>query len=385
MRFIHTADWHLGRVMHGVPLIEDQAHALDQVIDLVREVEPDAFLISGDVYDRPVPSKEAVELLDDFLSRLVLEHRVTVVIIAGNHDSPSRLEFAARVMAGQGLHVSGSILADPVMVTLRDRWGAVRFYAIPFAEPALVREALASDTIRSHEEAMAAVLDRVRSAHPAAERSVLIGHAFVGGGTETESERPLSIGGADRVDCSCFSGFNYVALGHLHRPQAAGASHVRYPGSLLKYSFSEADHGKGLNVVEMDGSGVCRVETIPLTPRRDVRIVEGYLEEILQGPETSESREDYLLVRILDTGALLDVMGKLREVYPNVLHVERPGLEMREGEARNRVDRRKLNDADLFADFFGEVTGTDLSAEELAVYESIVDQLRQRDREAVSP
>lgn len=384
MRFIHTADWHLGRLMHGVHLTEDQAHMLDQVLELVKDVKPDAFLVSGDIYDRALPPPDAVELLDEFLSRLVIDLGVPAMLIAGNHDSACRLEFGSRVLAGQDLYVSGSVGPNVRTFTVRDHAGAVHFYALPYAEPAMVRERFMLDDILDHEDAVRALVERVRLIHPPGERSVLLAHCFVAGGKETESERPLSVGGADKVDCSCFDGFDYVALGHLHRPQAAGSSQIRYSGSLLKYSFSEVDHKKTINLVEMDEMGKCGIESIALAPRRDVRRIEGYLKDILNGPEAGAGREDYVMVTLLDTGAVLDVMGKLREVYPNVLHVERPCLEFGSNVVRARVDHRKLNDADLFADFFSQVTGGDLSPAEAAAYEFIVDDLRRREREAAA-
>jgi len=384
MRFIHTADWHLGRLMHGVHLTEDQACVLDQIIEVVKDARPDAFLVSGDIYDRALPPPDAVQLLDDFLTRMVIDFGVPVMLIAGNHDSACRLEFASRVLAGQELYVSGSAGLEVLTLTVGDQAGPVHFYALPYAEPSTVRERFKSDSISNHEEALRALIERVRLIHPPGERSVLLAHAFVAGGKETESERPLSVGGADKVDCSCFEGFNYVALGHLHRPQTAGGPEIRYAGSLLKYSFSEADHRKTLSLVEMDEKGECSIENIALTPRRDVRRIEGYLKGILNGPEDGDSREDYVMVTLLDTGAILDAMGKLREVYPNILHIERPCLEFGSGISRDRVDHRQLNDSDLFADFFAQVTGKDLTDAEAASYEFLVDDLRRREREAIA-
>ncbi len=383
MRFIHTADWHLGRLMHGRHLTEDQSYVLDQLCDLVRDFKPEALLVSGDVYDRPVPPAEAVTLLDDFLSRMVLELNVRVLAIAGNHDSPSRLEFASKVLADRGLHLFGTVGPETAVVTLSDELGPVVFYALPFAEPAVVREKLADESIRDHQTAMKEMIRRARASHPDAARSVLLAHAFVVGASVSESERPLSVGGTDSVESSNFKDFQYVALGHLHRPQTAGGPHLWYSGSLLKYSFSETSDTKGVNLVEMDARGVCRVEHVPLTPRRDVRKVTGFLKEILQGPGPGENPDDYLMVSLLDTGALLDSMGKLREVYPNVLHVERPCFADGGGSCRNRADHRKLNDADLFADFFSQVTGEDLSPEHAKAYEAVVDDLRGQEREAV--
>lgn len=381
MRFIHTADWHLGRLMHGRHLTEDQSYVLDQLYDLVQDFRPEALLVSGDVYDRPVPPAEAVTLLDDFLCRMVLDLKIRVLAIAGNHDSPSRLEFASKVLANRGLHLFGTIGAQTAKVTLADDVGPVIFYALPFAEPSVVREKLAEEGIRDHQTAMAEMIRRARKSHPDATRSVLLAHAFVVGAAVSESERPLSVGGTDSVECSNFKDFQYVALGHLHRPQTAGGPHLWYSGSLLKYSFSETSDAKGVNLVEMDGNGACRVEHVPLTPRRDVRRVTGFLKEILQGPSPGENPEDYLMVSLLDTGAILDAMGKLREVYPNVLHVERLCLGGQSRGCRDRTDHRKLNDADLFADFFSQVTGEDLSPDHAKCYEGVVDDLRRQERE----
>jgi exonuclease SbcD len=381
MRFIHTADWHLGRLMHGVHLTEDQAYVLDQFIDLIRDYTPDALLLSGDIYDRAVPPPDAVELLDDFLSRVVLGLGVPVLAIAGNHDSARRLEFGSRVLAGQGLHVFGTIDRGFSPVVLSDDAGPVHFYAVPFAEPSLVREKLAGQDIHDHNDAWHSIVDSISSFHPPGVRSVVLGHAFATGGTVSESERPLSIGGADRVDSSYFAGFNYAALGHLHRPQSAGSEHVRYAGSLLKYSFSEADHSKSIAVVEMGSKGDCTIETVSLTPRRDVRCVSGYLRDVLDGPESGENREDYLMVTLLDTGAILDAMGRLREVYPNALHVERPALDASSPACRPAMDHRKLNDADLFTAFFSQATGDEISPDQAAAYAAVVDAMRQQERE----
>jgi len=381
MRLIHTADWHLGRIFHGVHLTEDQAYALDQLIDLVRKTKVEAVLVSGDIYDRAVPPPEAVALLDDIVSRLILECKVSVVIIAGNHDSPDRLGFASRLLASQGLHVVGSLPSKPVSITLRDRHGPVCIYALPYAEPPVVRERLGLDDISDHDSAMRSLVDQVRKTHPDGTRSILMAHAFIGGGEESESERPLTVGGAGAINISSFQGFHYVALGHLHRPQKAGDGRIHYSGSLLKYSFSESSHAKSVNLVDMDEKGNCKIERIPLTTQRDVRCVEGYMDDILKGPIKGENKEDYLMVTLHNKGAILDAMGKLRNVYPNVLHIERTYLTTG-GELRGKpVDHKKMTEEELFASFFQEVTKEEISEEESSAFSSIVNSMRQRERE----
>ncbi|MFC1836010.1 exonuclease SbcCD subunit D [Thermodesulfobacteriota bacterium] len=385
MRFIHTADWHLGRLFYGRHLTEDQEYVLDQLIQLAADEKPDVLLIAGDVYDRAVPPPEAVGLLDDVLSRLVLDLHVPVIMIAGNHDSPDRLGFGSRVLAGQGLHVIGSPRAAGACVTLTDDAGPVHFFAVPFIEPSIIRymadQQDSQDTPQDYSQAFGGLLRQARAARPSVERSVLVSHAFVSGGAESESERPLSVGGADRLPVDCFDDFSYTALGHLHGPQKVGRENVRYAGSILKYSFSEVNQSKGVSLVEMDETGSCIIQEVKLTPQRDVRRVEGHIREFLEEPEKWGPQDDYVLVSLLDKDAFLDVRGKLETVFNNVMQIERPQL-AQAGENRSRIaDHRKLSDVDLFDSFFREVTGDPLTKEEKAAYERIVDELRRCERE----
>jgi exonuclease SbcD len=382
MRFIHTADWHLGRVMYNARLTDDQAHVLEQVVQLARDWRPNALVLSGDVYDRAVPPPEAVELLDDVLSRIVLDVHVPVICIAGNHDSAARLEFGAKVLAARGLYVFGTVSPFPSAVTLEDEWGPVHFYPVPFGETSVMREKLACQHLKDHDGALRELVRRIRDVHPLEERAVLVAHVFVAGAAESESERPLSIGGSDRVEPSCFDGFHYAALGHLHRSQQSGSHRVRYPGSLLKYSFSESDHTKSVDLVEIDGAGTVRVESITLTPRRDVRRISGFLKDVLNGPKSGESRADYVMVTLEDRGPILDVMGKIREIYPNALHVERMEGNPGTSTSSREHDHRKMKDSELFALFFREVTGVGLTEAEAAAYEAIGEQLWRQEREA---
>jgi len=275
MRFVHTADWHLGRILHGVHLTEDQAYVLDELIEIVRDARPDVVIVAGDIYDRAVPPQDAVSLLDDVLSRLVAKVGVPVVLIAGNHDSPERLSFGARLLANSNLHVFGPLLPEYRPVVLEDNYGPVNIYAIPFAEPPVVREKIGGNDIRDHDSALRQILQHIRAKQPTDRRSILVVHAAVVGGKTSDSERPLSIGGSETVDPAIFEGFDYVALGHLHQPQSSGEDHIQYSGSILKYSFSEASHRKSVTIVEMDATGKCAIERIVLSPRRDVRRIKG--------------------------------------------------------------------------------------------------------------
>lgn len=380
MRFLHTSDWHLGRILHGRSLIEDQAHVLDRFVDLVRDARPDAVLIAGDVYDRAVPPAEAVELLDDTLSRIVLGQGVPVLVIAGNHDSPERLGFGARLLAERGLTIVGRVDA-PRAVAFEDDWGRVVVHPLPYAEPALVRDAFGDD-VADHEAALATLLGRVRAAHPAGARSIVMAHAFVAGGAESDSERPLSVGGSAVVDAGLFDGFDYVALGHLHRPQRVGADHVRYAGSLLKYSTSEAGHAKSVSLVELRAPGERTVEEIALAPLRDLRVLTGPLDALLASAATDPAREDYVFARLTDRGALLDPMARLREAWPNVLGCERTVLSVAGDGAGARGRARELDTRALFGDFFREVTGEALDDAQTAALDEVLEELAREAREA---
>ncbi|MFU2487203.1 exonuclease SbcCD subunit D [Thauera sp. WH-1] len=387
MRFLHSADWHLGRVYHGVSLLDDQAHVLQQFVRIAADTRPDAILLAGDIYDRSVPPAEAVRLLDLVLSELVLELKIPVVMIAGNHDGPDRLAFGAGLLQRAGLTVRGPVEPDAPPLVLRDAHGEVEIHALPYAEPALVRSVCGDDAIADHHAALAAQTTAVRAARVAGRRTVVVAHAFVLGGTESESERPLSVGGSGAVGAEVFDGFDYVALGHLHRPQAVGgtgteawrSARIQYSGSLLKYSFAEADHAKSVNLVELDAAGGCRVERIPLVPRRDLRILEGELAALIAAAGTDAARDDYVLARLADRGALLDAMGKLRSAYPNALAIERPAL-TGDGPGRAPADHRRTRLQDLFASFHQETTGLALEPAAQAALDRIVDRLEQEAR-----
>lgn len=381
MRFLHTADWHLGRVYHGVSLLEDQAHVLRDFVRLAGETRPDAILIAGDVYDRSVPPADAVRLLDETLTELVVGLAIPVVLIAGNHDGPDRLAFGASLLGRAGLTVRGPVDASVAPVRLRDAHGEVAIYPLPYAEPALVRSAFGEEALADHHAALGAQLRAIRAAHAAGTRSVVVAHAFVLGGSESESERPLSVGGSGAVGAELFAGFDYVALGHLHRPQQAGGEHIHYSGSLLKYSFAEAGHAKSVNLVEMDAAGRCTVERVALAPRRDLRIVEGTLADIIAGAAADPGRDDYLLARLSDSGALLDAMGKLRTAYPNALAIERP-LHAGDGPGCAAADHRRIRIEDLFASFYAETAGRPLEPEAIATVQRIVGAIEQEARHA---
>ncbi len=381
MRLLHTADWHLGRILHARSLVDDQAHVLDQFVTLVRETRPDAVLIAGDVYDRAVPPPDAVNLLDETLSRIVLGEGVPVVVIAGNHDSPDRLAFGARLLASRGLTIAGRVGKSVVPLYFDDEWGRVAVYPLPYAEPAAVRDALGAE-FSDHDAALGALLDRIREGHPAGMRSVVVAHAFVAGGAESESERPLSVGGSGAVAGSRFAAFDYVALGHLHRPQQVGSAAVNYAGSLLKYSLSEIGHEKGVSLVELRARGEITIERIALHPRRDLRRIGGELLALIEAGRSDPQRHDYVFASLTDKGALLEPMARLREAYPNALGCERTVLGGIGAEGRVLPSNRELDMHVLFADFFREVTGEPLVEAAARALDVTIEALLREERES---
>lgn len=382
MRFLHTSDWHLGRLFHGIHLTKDQAYVLAQFIDLVRESKPDAIIIAGDIYDRAVPPIEAVELLNELVSQILLDYKVPIIMIAGNHDSAERLGFGSRLLAGQGLYVVGGLTKEIQPIPLYDKHGPVYFAPFTYGEPALVRERLSCPEIASHEQAMQAMVQDVLKRIPSKSRSVAIAHAFIAGSMESESERPLSIGGSSMVNAAVFQDFSYTALGHLHNSQQAGNPTIRYSGSLLKYSFAEASQQKGIHLIEMDKEGGITVERVSLTPRRDVRCIKGYINEILQYPLDENNRQDYISVTVLDETPILDAMGKLREKYPNVLQIESPRFSKKGVLSGLPKDHRKLSEKELFAAFYHQMTGDTMTKEQQNHLVKVIEELYRQEREA---
>ncbi|MFB6248028.1 MAG: exonuclease SbcCD subunit D [Salinibacter sp.] len=383
MRFLHTADWHLGKLLHGTHLTADQRDLLQTLCGIVEDTEPDVVLMAGDVYDRSVPPSEAVELLDDALCELVVELDVPVVVIAGNHDSPDRLDFGSRILRGQGLHVFSKPSAEPGIVTMEDEHGPVHIAGLPYAEPPRARHALGDPEIKTHDEVLAAQAEAARRAFPGGERSVAVAHVFAQGGELADSERPLAVGGAETVRAARFEGFDYVALGHLHRRQSVEAGRIEYAGSLMKYSFDETGHAKSVSLVEMDAGGDCAVERIPLEPERDLRRVEGTPSELQDGPAPDENEQDYIWVTLQNEGPVVDAMSRIRETYPNALHVEHPSQVDAGGLDGLTGDLQSQSEEEVFEEFARHVTEEEsLSEESREVLEEALGRLRDEERAA---
>ncbi len=377
MKFLHTSDWHLGRQFHNVSLLDDQRVVLEQILDYLKQHPVDAFIIAGDIYDRSVPPTVAIELMNDFVNVVCGELNIPIILIPGNHDGAQRLGFGAEQLKQAGLHIIANFddMLEPVIITTQQA-GDVAFYGIPYNDPETVRHYY-SESVSTHDDAHRLLCDKIRQQCQPEHRHVLISHCFVDGAMESDSERPLSIGGSDRVSHEHFLDFDYVALGHLHQPQQKGEPFIRYSGSLMKYSFSEQHQKKGMTLVELDQQGFVSATHIALNAPHQMRIIEGELQQILDFGRSDPNREDYLLIRLMDTHAILDPMEKLRAVYPNVLHLEKPGMLIGVDQEFGKA-RLARGEFDMFKDFFLEAQQRDLTQEQEQVVKDVLAKLAQQ-------
>lgn len=374
MKFIHTADWHLGKLVHGIYMTEDQREVLNQFVQLVEKEKPDAVVIAGDLYDRSVPPIDAVNLLDEILFKINVELKTPVIAIAGNHDSAERLSFGSSWYRNSHFYLTGKLQNQFQPVHLN----GVNFYLVPFAEPGIVRSLLDDDSIHSHQDAMKAVIGKIEEQLNPNEPNVFVGHAFVLGGSTSDSERTLSVGGSGCVGQELFSPFSYTALGHLHSPDAIKHDKIFYSGSLLKYSFSEAKQRKSVSVVEMNDNGTFNVRYETLTPKQDMREIEGHLEELLDPSfYEKEKLDDYLKITLHDEGALIDPINKLRQIYPNVLHLERKiALTDRKKKQNLTVFKEdKKSEIELFEQFYQEMTTAPFSEDKKGVMAHVIEKV----------
>ncbi len=374
MKLIHLSDLHLGKRVNDFPMLEDQAYILDRVLEIAGEERPDAVLIAGDVYDKTVPSAEAVALLDDFLVKLA-DRSLPVLLISGNHDSPERLAFANRLMEGRGVYIAPVYHGEVSPVTLEDDRGPVDFWLLPFLKPAHIRRFFPEEGVESFTDAMACAI-RHMPLDPA-RRNVLVTHQFVTGAARCESEE-LSVGGADNVDASVFAPFDYVALGHIHGPQNVGGERIRYCGTPLKYSFSEAGHQKSVTIVELGEKGSLEVRAVPLLPQRDMVELRGSFAQ-LKSPEFygQVDRDAYVRVILTDENDIYDAMGQLRPVYPNLMALDYDNLRTRSGAVVLEEADVKRDPLELFADFYQQQNHQPMSEEQRRYLTELLETIQE--------
>ena len=360
MRFAHISDLHLGKRLHEVSLLEDQAYILEEICKILRDEKPDAVLIAGDIYDKSAPSAEAVRLFDDFLSALSADGQ-TVFAISGNHDSAARVAYGGRIMARSGVYLSApEYRGETYSVPLEDKDGPVDIYLLPFIKPVHVSLAFPDEKIESYTDALRVAVERM-AVNPK-RRSVLVAHQFVTGAVRSDSEE-ISVGGLDNVEASVFGPFSYVALGHIHRPQNIGSPRIRYSGTPLKYSFSEAGDEKSVTMAELDVKGEVALRTIPLKPRHDLREIKGTYDELMDKRNyEGTATDDYLRVVLTNENDVFDAMRKLKSVYPNILRLDYDNVRTRtDASLEAAPETESMTPFELVEDFYARQNGQPMS------------------------
>ena len=411
MRFLHTADWHLGRIFYGQYLTDDQAHVLEhQFFTILKEEKIDGILLAGDVFDRAVPPIEAIGLWDSIITRLAMDYKVPLFVVSGNHDGAERLEVGRSMLSESGIHIWGSPHHALQPFEFEGADGRVAICPMPFSEPRRIGDALGlnsseskpvdtdttDDTLFSYvddkaQEAVALNLhnydqmyqawsDYLYKQVPKQMRSIAISHAFVMGGEVGGSERTLSVGGSEQVSPHVFKNFHYTALGHLHGPQRMGADHIRYSGSPLKYSFDEHAQKKSFTIIDMDTKGKVAISTIPVEAKRDVVILEGYFEDLLNNTALqTKHKDDYVQARLLDTMPIMDGMAKLRQVYHRCMTIELAGRIATPVVDMGDAVFKELNERELFNQFAETVWKNPLTEREQQYINSVWDRILKED------
>lgn len=377
MKLIHLSDLHLGKRVNEFSMLEDQQYILTEILQIIDREKPDGVMIAGDVYDKSVPSAEAVALLDDFLVRLA-KRDLQVFLISGNHDSPERMAFGGRLMAQSGVHLAPVYDGKVSPITLTDEYGPVNLYLLPFLKPAHVRRCFPEREILTYTDALAAAIEAM-GVDPA-QRNVLVTHQFVTGAARCDSEK-ISVGGTDNVDVSVFEPFDYVALGHIHGPQQVGRETVRYCGTPLKYSFSEAKHQKSVTVVELGEKGAVSVRTVPLTPMRDLAELRGTYEELtFRGfyDGTSYPR-DYVHITLTDEEDIPDAVSKLRIIYPNLMKLDYDNKRTRAGIVLEGAEDQQRSPLELLEEFYEKQNGQPMGEEQRSFAKNLMERIWEED------
>lgn len=394
MKIIHTSDWHIGKIVNEFSMIEDQKYILNKLIELIEIEDPKVLLIAGDIYDRSIPPVEAVELLNETLNKLIIEKDIKVLAISGNHDGGERLSFGGSILEKQGLYIAGRDEELYKKVTIEDENKNINFYLVPYKDPSLTRKILEDKEIKSHNDAMISVVNKIKKELNKKEKNILVGHGYITmkrkdaikelenkyevAELETsESERPLSIGGTDLIDGNIFEDFDYVALGHLHGRQKVGREEMRYSGSLLKYSFSEVNQKKGVYILDINKENNIDIDFKPMKPLRDLRIIKGNIEDLLEeGRNIKEGKNDYIQAILTDDGELINPMEKLKSVYPNTMLITRERKkEITEDKTSAKGEYKKKSKLELFKEFYDDLGNGDYTKEKEEVLINTINEV----------
>lgn len=381
MKILHLADLHLGKILQEQSLIEDQEYILKEIIKIVKSEDIGVILISGDVYDRSVPPAEAVNLLDDFLKILIKELKVKVFIISGNHDSKDRLGFGSKIFETEGLYIESKYNGDLRKIEIEDNYGKLNIYMLPFIKPVEVKQYFKDDLENNYNTAVNKIIKKEKINKK--ERNIILVHQFVTAGTvepERSESEVLTLGGIENVDISNFDDFDYVAIGHVHRPQKIGRDTARYAGTILKYSFSEINHNKTVTIIDFKEKGNIEINLKELIPIRDMREIKGPIEELLKKENYEKGNiNDYIKAIITNEETVYDAIGQIRRIYPNTLK-----LEIRNSKTLNSVEEQNLNlekvkkksELELFSDFYKLQNNIDLDENQKEIIKDIISEVK---------
>lgn len=373
MKLIHLSDLHIGKRVNEFSMLEDQKYILKVILGIIDTEKPDGILIAGDVYDKSVPSAEAVQLLDDFLCRIA-EWKIQTFIISGNHDSAERLSFGGRLMDLSGIHISPVYNGVVSPLSLTDDYGKVNIYMLPFLKPVHMRRIYPDEAIESYTDAIRVAVEKMNVNEN--ERNIIITHQFVTGALRSESEE-LSVGGSDNVDVSVFDAFDYVALGHIHGPQKMSRETVRYCGTPLKYSFSEANHIKSVTVIEMNKKGSTKIRTVPLTPMRDLREIKGKYDDIvLRKNYEGTNTDDYMRITLTDEDDIPDIMNRLRVIYPNIMRLDYDNKRTRNASSTEMAEHiEKKTPLELVNEFYTNQNGQPMNELQNEFIQNLIEEI----------
>ena len=382
MKIMHLADLHIGKTILEQSLLEDQKYMLNQIINIIKQENVNIVLIAGDVFDRTVPSSEAVELLDDFLNSLIKELKIKVFMISGNHDSKERLGFGNKIFEEEGLYIQTTYEGNIGKVTLEDEYGNLNIYMMPFIKPIEVSKYF-DDEIEDYDEAFSKIMDKEEINEK--ERNIILSHQFVtNAGKEPDrcESETLSIGGTENIDVSHFDKFDYVALGHIHGPQKVGRDTIRYSGTMLKYSFSEVHHNKSVPIIEFKEKTNIDYKLVPLKPLRDMRVIEGPIEELLKKENYEGTNlDDYIMAIVTNEEPIYDAIGQIRRIYPNTLRLDIKNSKTQNefGNNFSNVEKiRQKNELELFEEFFEFQNNVPLTDEQKDIVSEIITSIKEK-------
>ena len=375
MKFAHIGDLHIGKRVHDFSMLEDQRYILEERLRIFDEEKVDGVLIAGDVYDKTVPSAEAVQVFDDFITKLA-KMEMPIYMISGNHDSAERLAFGAQLFENDGVYISPVYEGEVKKVEVEDVYGTVNIWLLPFLKPATVRHALQREDINTYEEGIVAALQGCEI--DTEQRNILVAHQFVTGADRSDSEE-TSVGGLDNVSAEVFEDFDYVALGHIHRAQKMGRETLRYSGTPLKYSFSQADHKKSVTILELLEKGRVEIHVVPLVPRRDMRKMRGtYMEVTAKDAYTEENKMDYLQITLTDEEDVPGALQKLRTVYSNLMRLEYDNARTRENREVQAVEaQEQKSELELFEEFYELLNNESMKDEQVEFVEKLIQDLKE--------